>query len=74
MVTITAADLAKQFDKYRDLALREPVSITHHGRQTLVMLSAEEYERLKSMEKNRQATMAQIFDAHKDTFSKLAQR
>jgi hypothetical protein len=37
-------------------------------------LSAEEYERLKSMEKNRQATMAQIFDAHKDTFSKLAQR
>jgi len=74
MVTITAADLAKQFGKYRDLALREPVSITHHGRQTLVMLSAEEYERLKSMEKNRQATMVQIFDAHKDTFSKLAQR
>ena len=50
MVQVTAADLARQFGKYRDLALREPVSITHHGRETLVMLSADEYRRLKSFD------------------------
>jgi PHD/YefM family antitoxin component YafN of YafNO toxin-antitoxin module len=78
MVTITAADLAKQFGKYRDIALREPVSVTHHGRETLVMLAADEYKRLKTMEegmdKDRKAAMAKIFDTHKGTFEKLALR
>ena len=78
MVTITAADLAKQFGKYRDIALREPVSVTHHGRETLVMLAADEYKRLKNMEedmdKDRKAAMAKIFDTHKGTFEKLALR
>ena len=78
MVTITAADLARQFGKYRDIALREPVSVTHHGRETLVMLAADEYKRLKTIEedmaKDRKAAMAEILDTHKDTFEKLALR
>ena len=78
MVTITAADLARQFGKYRDIALREPVSVTHHGRETLVMLAADEYKRLKTIEedmaKDRKAAMTEIFDTHKDTFEKLALR
>jgi prevent-host-death family protein len=48
MVTITAAELVKQFGLYRDLARKEPVSVTHHGRESVVVLSAEEYKRLKS--------------------------
>lgn len=59
MVTVTAADLAKQFGKYRDLALREPVSVTHHGRETVVILSADEYRRLKSFDDR------QVYLAHK---------
>jgi prevent-host-death family protein len=54
MVTITAAELQKQFGRYRDIALREPVSVTHHGRETLVVMSAEEYKRLKALD-TRQA-------------------
>ena len=54
MVTITAAELQKQFGRYRDIALREPVSVTHHGRESLVILSADEYKRLKSYD-DRQA-------------------
>lgn len=54
MVIVTAAELQKQFGRYRDTALREPVSVTHHGRESLVILSAEEYRRLKSMD-TRQA-------------------
>jgi prevent-host-death family protein len=57
MVTITAADLQRQFGRYRDLALKEPVSVTHHGRESLVMLSADEYRRLKSYDQ-RQALYA----------------
>lgn len=50
MVTVTAADLAKQFGKFRDMALTAPVSITHHGRETLVLMSTEEYHRLKALD------------------------
>ena len=78
MVTITAADLAKQFGKYRDLALREPVSVTHHGRETLVMLAADEYKRLKTMEENLNKDTEKLMDArvaaHRTTLEKLALR
>ena len=50
MVTVTAGELQKEFGRYRDLALKEPVSVTHYGRETLVMLSADEYKRLKSFD------------------------
>lgn len=53
MVTVTAADLQKQFGRYRDIAQREPVSVTHHGRESLVVLSADEYKRLKSLDQRR---------------------
>jgi prevent-host-death family protein len=54
MVTITAAELQNHFGKWRERAQREPVSITHHGRETLVVLSVEEYQRLKALD-TRQA-------------------
>ena len=54
MVTVTAAELQKQFGRFRDVALREPVSVTHHGRDSLVILSADEYVRLKALD-TRQA-------------------
>lgn len=53
MVTVTAGDLQKQFGRYRDMALKEPVAVTHHGRDSLVMLSADEYKRLKSLDDRR---------------------
>lgn len=54
MVTITAAELQNHFGRYRDIAQREPVSVTHHGRESIVVLSAEEYKRLKALD-TRQA-------------------
>lgn len=74
MATTTAAEFQKQFGKYRDLALSEPVTVTHHGRESLVIISADEYKRLKSFDNDRASKMAEIFDMHRDTFSKLAQR
>jgi PHD/YefM family antitoxin component YafN of YafNO toxin-antitoxin module len=50
MLTVTSAELQKQFGRFRDLARREPVSVTHHGRDSLVILAADEYERLKALD------------------------
>ncbi|MCC7271161.1 MAG: type II toxin-antitoxin system Phd/YefM family antitoxin [Alphaproteobacteria bacterium] len=47
MVTVTSAELQKHFGKYREAAMREPVSITNHGRESLVLVSASEYQRLR---------------------------
>jgi PHD/YefM family antitoxin component YafN of YafNO toxin-antitoxin module len=45
--TISSADFLKSYGSIVQTALREPVSITNHGREHLVLLSAEEYRRLK---------------------------
>ncbi len=44
---ITTADFLKNFGALADQALSEPVRITKHGRDRLVMVSAAEYDRLK---------------------------
>ena len=50
MVTITAAELQQKFDRYRDAARKEPVSVTQQGQEGLVILSAGEYKRLKALD------------------------
>ena len=45
--TISSADFLKSYGSMVRTALREPVSITNHGREHLVLLSTEEYRRLK---------------------------
>jgi prevent-host-death family protein len=46
-VTAAAEAVGKNFGHYSDLALKGPVMVTRHGRERTVMISAEEYERLK---------------------------
>lgn len=46
-VTISSGDFLKAYGRIVETALREPVAITSHGRERLVLLSAEEYHRLK---------------------------
>lgn len=50
-VRVSSADLQRQFGRYREAALREPIVITSHGRDSLVLLSAEEYRRLKQQDR-----------------------
>lgn len=49
--TVTCAELQRAFGVYRERALAEPVIITHHGRESLVLLSASEFQRLKTLER-----------------------
>ncbi len=48
---VTSADFQKAYGQYREKALQAPVVITNHGRDSLVLLSAEEYRRLKSQDR-----------------------
>lgn len=57
MVTISSADLRRQFEHYRELALKEPVAVTDQGRESVVVLSAAEFNRLKALDA-RQALYA----------------
>ena len=46
-ITISSAEFLKAYGRMVETAQREPVTITSHGRERLVLLSAEEYRRLK---------------------------
>jgi PHD/YefM family antitoxin component YafN of YafNO toxin-antitoxin module len=46
-VTVSSAEFLKAYGRISETALSEPVSITNHGRERLVLLSADEYRRLK---------------------------
>tara|TARA_R110001592_G_scaffold59905_1_gene181992 strand:+ start:237 stop:491 length:255 start_codon:yes stop_codon:yes gene_type:complete len=50
MVQVTSGEIQKEFGRYRSIAHREAVVITNHGREDLVLLSAEEYRRLQELE------------------------
>lgn len=50
-VRVTASEFQKTFGAVSDRALREPVTITKQGRDHLVVLSADEYARLKRLDR-----------------------
>ncbi|MEJ0047946.1 MAG: type II toxin-antitoxin system Phd/YefM family antitoxin [Rhodospirillales bacterium] len=47
MITVSAAEFQRHFGRYQDEALLQPIAITRNGRERLVVLSTEEYRRLK---------------------------
>jgi prevent-host-death family protein len=46
-ITVTAAEFHRNVGVYQDMALTRPVAITKNGRERTVLLSAEEFHRLK---------------------------
>jgi prevent-host-death family protein len=47
MLKVGATEAQRNFGLYQDKALIQPVAITRNGRPRTVMISIEEYERLK---------------------------
>jgi prevent-host-death family protein len=50
MTKVTSGEFQREFGRYRTLAQREPVIITNHGRDDVVLLRAEDYARLRRYE------------------------
>jgi PHD/YefM family antitoxin component YafN of YafNO toxin-antitoxin module len=51
MLTISSSELRKRLGFYQDKALLEPIAVTRNGRVRLILLSAEEYHRLKNVDR-----------------------
>ncbi len=47
METTTSADFQRKIGHYQDRALVEPVMVTRNGRERVVLISADEFKRLK---------------------------
>ena len=47
MQKVTSRGFQRYFGHYQDEALKSPLSLTHNGRDRLVITSADEYERLR---------------------------
>ena len=46
-VRVTSTEFQREVGRYADMALSQPVTVTRNGRDRTVMISAEEYQRLK---------------------------
>jgi prevent-host-death family protein len=46
-ITVTAAEFHRNVGVYQDMALTKPVTITKNGRERTVLMSAQEYARLR---------------------------
>jgi prevent-host-death family protein len=51
MARVPASEFQREFGRLRGVAHREAVSVTSHGRDDVVLLSAEEYQRLRSLDR-----------------------
>lgn len=69
-LSVTSAEFQKAFGRYREAALREPVTITNHGRDSLVLMGVDEYQRLKS----RDRVALRIEDLSDEDFKALTEQ
>src|SRR5215469_265392 len=51
MTIVTSAEAQKNFGRYREQALAEPVVVTQYGKRSVVIISAAEYARLKELDR-----------------------
>lgn len=76
MARVTATEFQQSVGNYSDTAMREPVIITSHNRDRLVLMSVEEYQRLKLFEEEKKAETDKLIDEsinrHQSTLEKLA--
>jgi prevent-host-death family protein len=66
MVTKTSAEAQNQFGQLLDLAQREPVAITRHGRPAAFVISPREMEELQDVRKKWRKKVAADWEAWRE--------
>ena len=56
MIRVSSTEFDKEVGRYQEAALRQPVMVTRDGRDRTMMISAEEYYRLKRRDRRMIAT------------------
>ncbi|MDX2142202.1 MAG: type II toxin-antitoxin system Phd/YefM family antitoxin [Rhodospirillaceae bacterium] len=51
MARVSATALQKQFGKWAEKAIKEPVAIERHGREVLYLISADQFHQMQSLER-----------------------
>ncbi len=79
MTRVTATEFKNNVGACSDAAMREPVIITSHQRDRLVLMSAEEYRRLvgeeqQGVSEERRRQIRERAEYHRKTIVELAQR
>ncbi len=59
MLKVSSAEFQRNIGRYQDLALTQAIAVTRNGRERTVMISTEEYHRLKR--RDRQVLTANDF-------------
>jgi prevent-host-death family protein len=57
MIRVSSTEFGKEVGRYQDAALTQPVVVTRNGRDRTVMISADEYRRLKRRDRQVFATV-----------------
>ncbi len=60
MKTLSAREAKYNFSRLIDTARAEPATIEKHGWAVVVVLTVEEYERLKALEKNHESAFGTV--------------
>ncbi|MGP3699463.1 type II toxin-antitoxin system Phd/YefM family antitoxin [Rhodobacter sp. NSM] len=75
---VTSTEFQQNVGTYSDAAQREPVIITSHNRDRLVLLSAEEYRSLtgqtEGVSEERKRLIRERAEYHRNTIIELANR
>jgi prevent-host-death family protein len=78
MTRVTATEFKNNIGAYSDTAMQEPVIITSHQRDRLVLMSADEYRRLagstETASEDRKRLIRERAEYHRNTIIELANR
>ncbi len=61
--TVPITEVKRDFERYQDRALRSPVTVTKRGRPSVVIFAAEEYERLRRLDR-RALSVTELSEAN----------
>ncbi len=62
MKTIPASEFQRNFGTYKEIAQREPVAVTSNGRNSVVLVSAADYEQFAAYQKQK-SQVSEEFEA-----------
>ena len=76
MTRVSATEFKNNIGAFSDAAMDEPIIITSHHRDRLVLMSAEEYRRLTDARSNTSAETqtTRLLAKHRHTIMELAKR
>lgn len=71
MREVPATEFTRNFGQYREIAQREPIAVTSHGRATGYFVSAVEYEELQRLKASGRRSRA-VADMTKEEIEQMA--